>query len=335
MKGIESLINAVVQKQTIEECSLQELQNITRQYPYFAPAHLLLAEKIRTLDESLYEYQLERVSLYFNNPLWLDYLLNKNGFTFIKTDESKITELNKNENIIAEETKNNLATDIEPVEEQSPSVKHIRDTDNASLPAEEKAAEENDAQLTQEKTAQQTVTNQPEKEIENDGTSDEEEDHYDLPLEEEEADSSVNSEATFNIPQLKIEPLKETESDLLFEPYHTVDYFASQGIKISATEKPGDRLSYQLKSFTEWIKTMKRLPANELENNLDSGSEEKVQSLASHSLEERNVFTEAMAEVWLKQGNREKAIDIYQKLSLQIPAKSAYFAAKIESLKTN
>jgi hypothetical protein len=36
--------------------------------------------------------------------------------------------------------------------------------------------------------------------------------------------------------------------------------------------------------------------------------------------------------VWLKQGNQEKALQTYTKLSLQNPAKSAYFAAKIQSI---
>jgi hypothetical protein len=41
-----------------------------------------------------------------------------------------------------------------------------------------------------------------------------------------------------------------------------------------------------------------------------------------------------MAEVLMKQGKREKAIEMFEKLSLMNPSKSAYFAAKIESLKT-
>jgi hypothetical protein len=45
------------------------------------------------------------------------------------------------------------------------------------------------------------------------------------------------------------------------------------------------------------------------------------------------VVTEAMAEVWEKQGNKEKAVAIYTKLSLLDPSKSVYFAAKIEELK--
>ena len=34
-----------------------------------------------------------------------------------------------------------------------------------------------------------------------------------------------------------------------------------------------------------------------------------------------------------QQGNHEKAADVYRKLSLHYPAKSAYFAAKIDALK--
>jgi hypothetical protein len=40
-----------------------------------------------------------------------------------------------------------------------------------------------------------------------------------------------------------------------------------------------------------------------------------------------------MAEVWVKQGKLEKAIEVYHKLSLINPSKRAYFAAKLEILK--
>ena len=65
----------------------------------------------------------------------------------------------------------------------------------------------------------------------------------------------------------------------------------------------------------------------------DVGSEEKVVQLATHSLDEENVNTEAMAEVWIKQSQPEKAIKIYEKLSLLNPSKSSYFALLIEKLK--
>jgi hypothetical protein len=135
------------------------------------------------------------------------------------------------------------------------------------------------------------------------------------------------------LPSLEIKQEPDTNAPITFEPYHTVDYFASQGIKLSKTENTDDSLGRQLRSFTEWLKTMKKLPATAITHNTDGAGEQKVQVLAAHSLDNLDVATEAMAEVWIKQGNPEKAIAIYQKLSLSNPGKSAYFAAKIESLK--
>jgi hypothetical protein len=128
---------------------------------------------------------------------------------------------------------------------------------------------------------------------------------------------------------------KDLSTELTFEPFHTVDYFASQGIKLSQQEATDDKMGKQLKSFTEWIRSMKRLPATELAKNVNHETDKKVENLAVASVEETNVVTEAMAEVWEKQGNNEKAIEVYNKLSLIYPAKSAYFAAKIEQLKEN
>lgn len=122
-------------------------------------------------------------------------------------------------------------------------------------------------------------------------------------------------------------------NDLAFEPYHTVDYFASQGIKLSQEETSKDKFGRQLKSFTEWLKSMKRLSATEISQNMDASTESKVQYMAQDSVHESDVVTEAMAEVWIKQGNKEKAIETYNKLGLLNPSKKAYFAGLIENLK--
>ena len=119
-----------------------------------------------------------------------------------------------------------------------------------------------------------------------------------------------------------------------FEPFYTVDYFASQGIKLSLEENATDKLSQHLKSFTEWLRTMKRI--NTLEptrEELDTASEAEIQHLASSANRQKEaVVTESMAQVWVHQGKIHKAIEVYNKLSLQHPEKRAYFAAKIEQL---
>jgi DNA-binding SARP family transcriptional activator len=57
-----------------------------------------------------------------------------------------------------------------------------------------------------------------------------------------------------------------------------------------------------------------------------------IQSQAEKSNTEDEILTETMAEVLAQQGKISKAIEVYQKLSLLNPSKSAYFAAKIESI---
>ena len=119
----------------------------------------------------------------------------------------------------------------------------------------------------------------------------------------------------------------------IFESYHTIDYFASQGIKLMA-EDLKDKMGKQLKSFTDWLRSMKRVSGHiESSTSIDEVTHQSIQRIAEHSVEEKEVVTEAMAEVWAKQGNAKKAIRIYEKLSLLNPGKSTYFATRIEQLK--
>ncbi|HTE08160.1 MAG TPA: hypothetical protein VK628_05320 [Flavitalea sp.] len=140
-------------------------------------------------------------------------------------------------------------------------------------------------------------------------------------------------------PEAGTEKEKETTDELpiTFQSYHTIDYFASQGIRLRQEDLSKDKFGQQLKSFTDWLRSMKKLQANDegrgLDNGMDDSRQKHVIQHAAHSVEGKEIVTEAMAEVWVKQGNHDKARVLYEKLSLQNPSKSAYFAAKIEQLK--
>jgi len=57
--------------------------------------------------------------------------------------------------------------------------------------------------------------------------------------------------------------------------------------------------------------------------------------VAKNSQEDQpGLVTETLARIHIQQGNIDKAIEIYRKLSLNFPEKSAYFAAQIEKLST-
>lgn len=131
------------------------------------------------------------------------------------------------------------------------------------------------------------------------------------------------------------EGLDTTEKEtMLFEPLFAVDYFASQGIKLKEEVAANDKLSQQVKSFTQWLKSMKKIHAPE-EAVIDASREKEVIAQAADANLPSEVITEAMAEVLVKQHKIQQAIDMYRKLSLLHPEKSHYFASRIEILNTS
>jgi hypothetical protein len=296
---VDDLARAVLKK-PIADCSIDELRRLCQQYPYFGPIHIIYTQKLKQQDDSLLNVQLQKTSLYFTNPLWLDYLLSEPA-TVVKSYP-------ENQSFHIEKKAPEFEEIKEIIEEPAESISEL--AENNPLIADEAGEELTSAQ------------NLPVVEI-----------HEDV------ADEVVEKEEieTVNLPSLenkiKFEPVNPSSDALTFEPFHTVDYFASQGIKPKEDNKPVDRFSQQLKSFTEWLKTMKKIPVSEIGNTSETAGESKVEQMAAQSITDRDVVTEAMAEVWEKQGDKAKATEIYRKLSLLDPAKSAYFAAKIEALK--
>jgi hypothetical protein len=148
------------------------------------------------------------------------------------------------------------------------------------------------------------------------------------------AESVVPIAAQAFAPERPILPALPEGEAIAFDPYHTIDYFASQGIKLVLEEHPTDKFGQQLKSFTDWLKVLKRVPAKKMAEELvDEPADPAIAHFAAKSLEDRETITETMAQVLLQQGKFEKAAEIYQKLALRVPEKSAYFAALAENTK--
>jgi hypothetical protein len=267
----DHIVQALFDKPSLQDCSLQQVDYLAHQYPYFSTAQLLLLKKTEIGSEA-HAQQLQRTALHFCSPLQFVHWLQPEQF---ETEMPEV-ELFQNPMPVPD-----MAGEPEPT---------VRD-DIRNVP---------------EPAPAQTAVPEPE----------------------------LVMEAVPAVHATDPEPAKKATAieAPAFEPFHTVDYFASQGIKLSQQEATNDTLGRQLKSFTEWLKTMKRLPEASPQQPTGIAGEHKVERLAAHSVHSADVVTESMAEVWLKQGNKEKAADVYRKLSLRNPSKSTYFAAKIESL---
>ncbi len=265
--AVNELTQSVAGKPSLHDCSIEELQQLVNQYPYFGPAQFLLAKKLKEENSSLLKDHIAKARLYFRDTLWYHQLLHE-AVGKVTVDQT---------------------TSLEPAP-WSPSAIEPQTTFEEVVDQVKQGPEESELQQSE-------------------------------------------PELLVEIPKPKFEPIDPTKAELSFEPYHTIDYFASQGIKPPEEVKKQDRFSQQLKSFTEWLKVMKKLPLTEITSGVTASDEQKVEQMAEHSIDDREVVTETMAEVWEKQGNREKAKETYEKLSLLNPDKSSYFAGKIEQLK--
>ena len=292
-KETDFMVQTLFQRESMDEMTLDELKRHTEEFPYSSIIQFLYTCKLKSQYHLDFPEAVSKTALFFDDSSWLNYQLR---------EEAEKGSFRK---ILYDSQFNNISED-ELVEElnlpdQSWEVEGVE---------EAKGVEEFEG-----------VEEVEDKIDETEGEFDE---------------SAIVEPIVANDVQ-KSEPTPTLQPNLELEipitPYHTVDYFASLGIKINI-EGDKDELSLKVKSFTAWLKTMKRLQPG-----AETMTIKDIQSILDTHNEKENpteaVFTEAMAEVYLKQGLNEKAIEIYDKLSLQNPLNSHIFADKISQIKEN
>jgi tetratricopeptide (TPR) repeat protein len=162
------------------------------------------------------------------------------------------------------------------------------------------------------------------------------------------------------------------ETQPLIQPIFMEDYFLHQGIPIEdklpqvpdiaqqeeapvvPKEKEDPKSLMVVMSFTEWLMHFKTKTQQEKEEDDDRRAvkhmwqkeklaaaleeeddeiPENVFEMAVNSItKEDGLASESLAEILVKQGKWDKAIEMYRKLSLRNPQKSAYFAQQIASI---
>src|ERR1700676_2050458 len=75
--GLPSLIDAIFGKQDLASVSLDEMYEVINEFPSFNAGHFLLAKKLKQHNDAAYNKESMRTALYFNNPFWLQTLLDE------------------------------------------------------------------------------------------------------------------------------------------------------------------------------------------------------------------------------------------------------------------
>lgn len=337
----------------LKETTVADLEMMAYQYPWFGTAQLLLAAKQKQTGSLSADKQVQKAMIYFNQPLWSGAQLNK----FIATESTPVAVTSETDALIEiDETDASLdaeamveAEDIRDVKEVNVVTDAVLDTEYVLQAEADKEADQFIKELDIEEQAEAMIEADAQREVADFINKADAEMAAEAMIEADaerevadfmsKADAELAAEATIGSDFAKEELMNAQKPELLeekpvftFEPFHTVDYFASQGIKLREEKLENDQLGKQVKSFTQWLRSMKKIYVEE-KMELGVTEEKEVVSIAKESNQQTEVVTETMAEVLVKQGKKAQAIDLYRKLSLLHPEKSVYFASRIDELK--
>lgn len=175
-----------------------------------------------------------------------------------------------------------------------------------------------------------------------------------------ETNETVADDATNTV----VHNIVEEEELLVMQPVSGEDYFFQQGISVSsdmpekeavlAEQTEEEKALMVVMDFAEWLKHIsaknkkakeeeadqKALKAMWQQQKLAEAIEEESEEIPEQVFEmavnsiarKEELVSESLAKVYAKQGKVEKAIEMYQKLSLLNPEKNTYFATQIQNL---
>jgi len=303
------------------------LEKIVSNFPYFGPSQSLLACYYQAIGHPNASIQAERATIFHPNPGWWAYqleeaqsastenqtdsffsMLNPNPFQTFDSN-SEIPDSSQVEEFPTFHEENTMANEFTATESTSesepPKPIHI-----PTVEAVKEILKKIDGGISDNPSIKPEMSSSDEKEAEPPSR----------------LSQMIQSQlSSFKQPVKPTDQLEYHQS----EPLHTVDYFASQGIQLNLKQVPKDALTNKLMSFTDWLRQVKQVEKSGEVSHL----EKKVSEDARQSVRREEIVTEAMAEVLLRQGHREQAIQLFSKLSFQFPEKSSYFALRIEQIK--
>jgi len=361
-----------IDKSNWEALSLFEIDELIEKYPYFSFLHLLKARKNRIEGIEEDAATLKKTTLYFNNIPWLMYQYNQmpvfskpievldvtkqseeNIYPDLEILENGDIDVKDNQEVNQED--NHEEIQVENQENEQEDLTGLSTNDNLDLEIEPAVTEFN-----QEDKPIEFLFNEEENEADEENrlnntdieTNESEIEESINPLETiDQPDSAILLEAT-TILETEVEVDKQeliihhslienTKEDIVedqqipIEDVYIGDYFATQGIHLDEIEHPeAKKINLTTNSFSDWLKLMQKIEHTEEVEIAEEKVSHQLNDIHESAIPEMDIQTETMADIYLKQGLKSKAIQIFEKLSLINPSKSAYFTSRINKINT-
>lgn len=303
--NIEQLISINQTPSKLEDVSLQELEGIVKEYPYFALGRVLLTKKMQQTQHLQLKKEIKKTAVAIpNRKLLYQFLYQKDIQKTIIDSEESLEEKIETPNVSIEEPKTTenpeeVSSFVKPVEIQpKPKKTFEKPIDLKSLG--QKKSEEID--FLERQIIGHTIEHVLSQEIK------EKNEVIKSESPKEDQPTNIGGSQKFsdwlNIldhDRFKDSRLDQTKKEEEFSEKSIIDSFLQKDINIIT-------------------------PTNE-------DSEFSPSNLARLSVVDDEEFvTETLANIYAKQGNLEKALKAYKKLLLKYPEKKTYFAAQIEKI---
>ncbi len=336
--GFNNLLNDI---NSIDQINVEELEALKKQYPYFQNLHFLIAKAYQKTGSEKLKPALNKAAIYSVDRAYLKKIL-EGDYEFIQIIKSKpdatpkpttpSKPIPKQEAVVI----SSMVTPKESVKKASPEPPEpkVQQKKPEPRPTGKKLEkpQEQEAKVIPEKKPvvakvkpvvekpQSQPTTAPTPKAVEQSKAQQKTPEPVLPTAQKK-ESTIRAELEENLRLL-------SERKKAFKAF--MEGTSSKETKTTSKKPPSRKKENQIQLIEKFIKNEPRL-----ERPGSLSDESNIQEdLANKKLKQSDKFlTETLAKLLIKQKKYNKAIDIYEKLKLKFPKKTAYFASQIEKIK--